>query len=707
MMNEKLRAHLLKKGGRMSMRIPPELLAGVKEQFMEFKRKEALGESPDMPLVPMTFASEYYVERWYGILVLDFTPEAVILDRWEAGAPYCMDHDVYDQRGIILNGKLADKVLSGDVKFSRHSKALDLLNDVLDQIRPYTSVGFEILSMEEIEPEDMPEDLKNKCLSMQCPAYKVSKWRPFEGSSAFLGANPTVGVQYGEFMQYGEFLENYSPAEVVQLAEEFGLEQLPKPFVDAYAKEAFMEKFTNRSSEPKHDIKINHNHNTKEDAMSKTQEQLAAEKKENKALLVNFGEKYKNRVKGGEQAIESLAEDVVALFENETQDAQRDKFRGRLFLMIEDKNMRETPNSLIGMSGKEKERYSITRAIRHLTNTPNPLTGKVDELGIEKDVHQQILANGGKQTRGESILLPMDMLSRQIAFDAHLTALLAGHGIRTERFDQSVGTPSAGGYLVGTQHRPQDLVELFLNELIQGITYMPGLRDNVDIPKVTGGPTVDVATAEAAGFSETSLTFGQILLSPKEIGAYVDVTRRLMVQSSPAVDNLISMLLLRQLALRINVLAIYGSGSSGQPTGVVSTSGIGTFDGASLGRAGLLNAEADVRGANVRGSLQWLMNSTTQEILKGRDQTAGFGNYLMKDDGTMISYRSQVTEQMTANTLLLAEPSEIVVAGFGSPELIVDRSTAITNGGARMALFDMFDVGIKHPGAFSYASSVS
>lgn len=703
MMNEKLRAHLMKRGGTMSVRIPSELLSGLKEQFLEFKRKEALGEMPEMPLVPMTFGSEYYVERWYGILVLDFAPEAVLLDRWAAGAPYCMNHDLGDQRGIILNGRLENKILRGETKFSRNEDAVELLNDVMDQIRPFTSMGFEILSMDEIAPEDMPDELKNKCLSLQCPAYKVSSWRPYEGSSVPLGANPTVGVQYAEY------LENYSPAEIVQLAEEFGLESLPKPFVEAHAMESFMEKFTNRPAEPKPSIKINHNNNQpKEDVMSKTKEQLEAEKRENKALLVQFGSTYKDRIAGGQQAIESLAEDVVALHEGEDADSLTRKFRGQLFLMVQDKKMRETPAALLGMDEKSQERYSVTKVLRYITGTPNPDTGKAEELGIEKEMHQEILNRGGKQTQSDkSILLPMDIMSRQITFDAHLKALLAENGIRTEKFDQTVGSTSGGGYLVGTQHRPQDMVDIFLNELIQGVTYMPGLRDNVDIPKVTGGPTVDVATAEAAGFSETSLTFGQILLSPKEIGAYIDVTRRLMVQSSPAIDALVSMLLFSQLALRINVLAIYGSGASGQPTGVVSTSGIGTFDGTSLGRGGVLNAEADVRGANVRNTLQWLLSSSTQEILKGRDQTAGFGNYLMKDDGTIIGYRSQVTEQMTANTLLLADPSEIVVAGFGNPELLVDRSTAITNGGARIALFDMFDIGIKHPGAFSYASSVS
>ena len=88
-MNEKLRAHLMKSGGRMSMRLSPELLAAAKQKLAAATGGESDNVVPEeQPLIPMTFGSEYYVERWYGILVVDFSDGAVDLERWSAGAPY-------------------------------------------------------------------------------------------------------------------------------------------------------------------------------------------------------------------------------------------------------------------------------------------------------------------------------------------------------------------------------------------------------------------------------------------------------------------------------------------------------------------------------------------------------------------------------------------------------------------------------------------
>lgn len=434
---------------------------------------------------------------------------------------------------------------------------------------------------------------------------------------------------------------------------------------------------------------------------TKTPEELKQEKIERKAALVKYGEGFVDRVQGGKAVVEQLATDIVEFYSDRETEEVESLFRGELFTKIKDKQRLETPASFVGMTEKEKEEYSIMKVIRHVVGEPK----KGEELGIEKEIHEQILANGGQQQKG-GILIPFDYQSRKINFDAELNHLLARHGIRTEKFDQTT-TTTAGGYLVGTQHRPQDFIELYLNALIQGITYLPGLQQNVDIPKMTGGATITVATSEASGFSETALTFGQLTLSPKEIGAYIEITRRLLVQSTPAIDNLVSVMLMKAMALKTNYLAIYGANASGEPCGVVNTSNIGTFDGSGLGRAGVLNAMADILSSNVVGPLQWLLSAATAEVLMGRDQTSGYGQWLMKDDGKILTFPSQITEQMAANTLLLAKLDELVVGSFGTMEINYDRATLSASGGLRIAIYDLIDCGVKHPGAFSYASSVS
>lgn len=661
-MNEQLKQHILGKRHHFAVKIPNELLA------------KANAESRT---IPMSFAAPAYVERYYGILVLNFAETAIMMDRWKQGAPYCMDHNTYDQRGIILNGRMENSTLMGDVKFSQNPGGQELFNDVKDQIRPYTSVGFDIHQVREMMPEEMPDDLKNMCIENQCTAYMCDKWEPLEGSSVAIPANPNVGVQY-------DYYDGEKAEEIAVLAEKFGLEKFK----------------SEQNSKSTIIIK-------KEDTMSekpkKTAEELSQEKKERKEALLKWGKGYDSRVAGGMAVIEQLADDVVDAFYETEPDTLDAKFRGQVFMMVQDKNHPlETPKSFVGMTDKNKEEYSIMKVIRHVIG--EPLKG--EELGIEKEVMQQIRTNGGQSPRG-GFPIPFDMFTKRIDFNAELVYLLHKNGIHfRERFDQTAST-TAGGYLVGTQHRPQDFIELFLNALVPGFTYLPGLQQNVDIPKMTGGATITVATSEAAGFSETALTFGQLTLSPKEIGTYIDITRKLLVQSTPAIDNLVATMLMRAVGLKANYLALFGSGGSGEPTGAFATSNIGTFDAAGIGRHGVLDAMADIKGANVVGALQWLVNAAGAALLMERDQTSGYGKYLMDDNGTMITFPSFITEQMASGYLALGKWDEVVLAGFGTLEILYDRSTASTSGGLRIGIYDLIDAGLKHPGAISVATNLS
>lgn len=656
-MNEQLKNYILSTPCKMAFQIDDESIKNA---------------NTETQTIPMTFAAPYYVERWYGILVLDYSPQAIILDRWKQGAPYLMDHNTEDQRGIILEGDLINSKLNGKVKFSRSERGKELYQDIVDKIRPYTSMGFDILDIKEMTPEEMPDDLKNMAIEKQLPVFYVSKWMPFEGSSVALPANPEVGVQY-------DYYDGKTPEEVKILSEKFGLQKL---------------------EQKQQQITINKEAQMSESAVQ-TQEQLQELQNKRKATFLNFGKAYENRVAGGKNTIEKLAEDTAVMFVSETDESAERKFRGALFTKVQDKENLETPISMVGMTEKNKEQYSIMRVIRHLVD------GK-EELGIEKDIHEEILKKkGGMTNKTGSICLPMDIFTRRVQYTPELLNLMRARGMRSERFDQVVGTPSLGGYLVGTEHRAQDFIEYYYNLLIEGFTILPGLQQNIDIPKQVGGSTISIPASEGGGFLETSITFGQLLLSPKEIGAFVEITRKLLVQSSPAIDALVSLDLMRQMALKTNKLALFGTGATGEPLGVFNTSGVGTFPGAGISRSAALEAMADIGSANVVGTLKWLCNNATKALLMGRDQTAGYGQWLMDDQGVMVGFEDICSEQMAANYLALGKWDEVVVGQFGSMEILYDRNTLSNSGGLRIAVYDLIDCGLKHPGAVSYASDVS
>src|SRR5207253_11290540 len=62
-------------------------------------------------------------------------------------------------------------------------------------------------------------------------------------------------------------------------------------------------------------------------------------------------------------------------------------------------------------------------------------------------------------------------------------------------------------------------------------------------------------------------------LNPKDVGSVVDISRRLLLQSNPAVDGLLRDDIATAIGNAIDAGAINGSGASGQPTGILGVSG--------------------------------------------------------------------------------------------------------------------------------------
>jgi HK97 family phage major capsid protein len=103
---------------------------------------------------------------------------------------------------------------------------------------------------------------------------------------------------------------------------------------------------------------------------------------------------------------------------------------------------------------------------------------------------------------------------------------------------------SAGGYLVGTDHLGGSFIEILRNKmLIQllGATVLSGLVGDVVIPR-QDSPTAAYWVTEGNSPTEGAPTFGQVTMSPKTVAGYVDITRKLALQSSPSIEYLIKVI---------------------------------------------------------------------------------------------------------------------------------------------------------------------
>jgi HK97 family phage major capsid protein len=520
------------------------------------------------------------------------------------------------------------------------------------------------------------------------PIRVTSQWMPREGSLTPVGADMFAKVRSGDML------------EAIRTAlESIGLK-----------KEATQEEITefikkrNDDNPPADGVgQDNKNHKQRSTIMEKevivntpTPEELKRQAAENERVRVEeinaIAANYADRV-GGKEKMNEFVKDAVTLKRS------AELFRGDIYTRVLDSRPLEIPPTRLDMSEGDKKRYSITRAIRHLVD------GKGGD--VEAEASKAIAERVGIAPHG-GLYIPEDIQRNEMRIPAdvqrQIDQILTRNGINARAL--STGSATGGQTLVGTQHRPQDFIELLRNGLIQGITILSGLSSSVDIPKQTGGSTITSGLAEGTDFTETAPTFGQLTLAPKDIGAWVEMTRRLLIQSSPAVDALVATDLITALAIKVNYLALYGGGGL-EPTGLINTSSVGTVAGAGIDWHKILEFLSDIGSSNVTGLLEFLTNSTIQSLLMGRPKESGFPVYLMGEDNKLAGKAVQISEQVAAGYLICGKMSEIILGEFGTMEVAYDRNSLSKSGGLRIAVYHAIDVGVRHPGAFSFATGVN
>jgi HK97 family phage major capsid protein len=109
-------------------------------------------------------------------------------------------------------------------------------------------------------------------------------------------------------------------------------------------------------------------------------------------------------------------------------------------------------------------------------------------------------------------------------------------------------------------------------------------------------------------------------MSPKTVGAFTDISRKLLLQSSIDVESFVQADLANVIGLAIQAVAINGGGTN-EPVGVMATSGIGSVVGGTNGAAptwgNIVDLETAVAIANADvGTLSYLTNAKVRGKLK-------------------------------------------------------------------------------------------
>lgn len=290
--------------------------------------------------------------------------------------------------------------------------------------------------------------------------------------------------------------------------------------------------------------------------------------------------------------------------------------------------------------------------------------------------------------------------------------------VPTEIFDiraASSNSNPGGGYLIGTDHRPDLYISaLTASSVIRGMgaTVLNGLTGNLDIPMETSAPAIGWVTDNQALTSDDP-EFGSMGLSPKHAGALSEWSRNMILQASPDVEQLLRRMLARDLALAIDLAAINGGGTA-EPMGVLQTTGIATqaYGTSLFHTAAEMIAKADI--ANVGTARRGFLSTNTVKKLAAKAQDTqklpvGLSK-IFHDEPTTFS--NQVPTTLGGGSdhgLIYADWSELLIGVWSEIDILVNpfESTAYSKGNVKIRALATTDCNLRHPLAFVSATGVT
>ena len=616
------------------------------------------------------FSSEYPVERYFGKEVLKHDDKAVDFSRLNTGAaPLLWNHDPDRHIGIVERAYLDKnkKRAYAKVRFSRNKFATEVLEDVKDGILRGISFGYQIKNLEENEGTFVADD-----------------WMVHEISETPIPADPTVGIGRSLISSSEEVtqasqpntisIDNNSPEEEIRSAAQTASPSVPS--MEEKSQETVVD--TAPAVEAPEVAVETAERSVEVDTAAEVKRAVEEEQVRTSTIYAVC------RQHGADDLTEKFIKDNKSVSEVNGEILDLISKRSESSnTPIRSTDMNPSSNE-VGLEAKEVQRFSFLRAITALANPTD--RNAQEAAAFEREVSEEAAKRYDKPASG--ILVPNEVLQGYTR-------------------DLNVGTATAGGNLVETELLAGSFIDILRNRMAvmqAGVTTLNGLSGNVSIPRQTSASTA-YWVGEGSDVTESQQAFDQVNLTPKTIGATTDYTRKLLLQTSISVETMVRNDIAKQIALALDTAAIYGSGSSNQPTGITNTTGIGTSTVTGVGTfPELIAMETDVAVANAdQGALKYIVNATARGGLKSVKKDAGSGEFVFANN-EINGYPVIVSNQLTNNDCLFGDFSQLIAAFWSGLDLTVDPYAMSKSGSIRIVALQDVDFGVKQPTAFCLGS---
>lgn len=283
--------------------------------------------------------------------------------------------------------------------------------------------------------------------------------------------------------------------------------------------------------------------------------------------------------------------------------------------------------------------------------------------------------------------------------------------------EKRVNDTTSGAQIVPVDHRADQFIQPFRNKLLArqlGARILTGLQGDVSIPAYGSGVSSGWV-AESGALTPSGMTFGARTLTPKHVGSLAEMSRQLIQQSSPGIEQLLRDDMAFALAQAIDSAMITGGGTA-EPDGILSTVGIQTSSLATLDWDGILAMLQKIELVNGSAGA-WLTSPQVATQLRSTLKSATAGAAYLAEAGRMADLPLHSTNQVPLNLtptpdtgrLILGDFSQVMLGIWSELDILVNPfdSVAYARGGVLVRAMATCDIALRQPTAFVVADDVA
>jgi HK97 family phage major capsid protein/HK97 family phage prohead protease len=345
--------------------------------------------------------------------------------------------------------------------------------------------------------------------------------------------------------------------------------------------------------------------------------------------------------------------------------------------------------SYLGLTTNETKRFSVVRAVRAIAD------GSWKNAEFEAECSRTIAERLGKPLNATSFMVPVDVQQRTL----------------------QVGTAAQGGYIVGTDLQPGSFIDMLRNTSVGfrlGARTLSGLQGVVVIPRqATGGSVAWIGELGTATASE--LTVGALTLSPKHVAGYQQISRQLLMQSTPDAEMLVQSDLAAAVALGVDSAMLAGtSADSSVPLGIRYQSGLGTANpgtGSAVSYQDMIKFQSTVASANALFTgFGYVCHPAIAAVLMGKPRFTNSDTPIWEGallEGQVVGKRALASVQITSGTMLGGDFSQVLVGEWGSLEIAINPFAVFQSGIIGVRAIYSCDIGVRYGAAFAIGTGIT